>query len=52
MDRCQHQPMVFILIGGIGMVHNVFVAGVKRKPSASRINIELAESISRQKGMD
>ncbi|KAJ7249502.1 hypothetical protein B0H12DRAFT_694177 [Mycena haematopus] len=44
-------PWFVILVGGSGMVHNVLVAGVKRKPSASGIHIKLVESIPRKKVM-
>ncbi|KAF7371081.1 hypothetical protein MSAN_00742600 [Mycena sanguinolenta] len=44
-------PWFVVAIGGSGMLHNVLVAGVKRKPSASGIHIKLVDSISRTKTM-
>ncbi|KAF8173728.1 hypothetical protein K438DRAFT_128001 [Mycena galopus ATCC 62051] len=44
-------PWFFILIGGSGMLQNLFVAGVKRKPSASGIHVKLVESIPRREVM-
>lgn len=41
-----------LAVGGIGIFHNVYVAGAKRKASATGIHLKKVEIIQRQKVMD
>jgi len=45
-------PWYIILVGALGMLQNVIVAGAPRTPSASGIHVELVEEIRKKKVME
>ncbi|VDB92022.1 unnamed protein product [Peniophora sp. CBMAI 1063] len=51
VEALNMQPWYLLLVGGLGMLQNVVVAGAKRTPAAHGIPLTLVEEITRSKVM-